>query len=90
MFYLYILYSEKDGRLYVGQTNNLQERLSRHNNGLALSTRDRRPLALVHQEEHLTRKDAVKREYFLKSLWGGREKKKILNTYLNNLRAKAS
>ncbi|MFH1129126.1 MAG: GIY-YIG nuclease family protein [Patescibacteria group bacterium] len=88
MFYLYILYSEKDKRLYVGQTNNLKNRLNRHNLGLVLATKGRRPLCLIHEEEYQTRREAVKREYFLKSLWGAREKKKILETYLNEVRAK--
>lgn len=33
MFVVYILYSDKDKDLYVGQTRNLEERLKRHNNG---------------------------------------------------------
>lgn len=82
MFHLYILYSKKDKNLYVGHTNNLEERLSRHNFGKVLVTKNRRPLVLIHGEVYKTRKEAVKREYFLKSLWGGREKKKILKNYL--------
>ncbi len=82
MFYFYILYSKKDKKLYVGHTNNLKNRLGRHNYGLILSTRNRRPLVLIHKEIYKARKEAIKRELFLKSLWGGREKKKILNNYL--------
>lgn len=88
MFYLYILYSKKDKRLYVGHTNNIETRLKRHNYGLVLATKNRRPLVLIHTEAHKTRKEAVKREYFLKSLWGSREKKKILESYLFKIRPK--
>lgn len=90
MFYLYILYSKKDKKLYVGHTNNLENRLNRHNCGLVLSTKNRRPLVLIHKEIYKTRKEAVKREAFLKSLWGGREKKKILENYLKKNRPKTS
>ena len=90
MFYLYILYSKKDKKLYVGHTNNLEKRLKRHNSGLVLVTKNRIPLVLIYSELHKTRKEAMKREYFLKSLWGGREKKKILEKYLKKIKPKTS
>jgi len=82
MFYLYILYSKKDKKLYVGHTNNLENRLRHHNCGLVLSTKNRKPLILIYKEVYKIRKEVRKRELFLKSLWGGREKKKILENYL--------
>lgn len=88
MFYLYILYSKKDKKLYVGQTNNLKARLGRHSSGKVLATKSRRPLVLIHDEFYKTRSEAFKREQFLKSLWGGREKGKILKKYLEKVRAK--
>ncbi|MGD9995052.1 MAG: GIY-YIG nuclease family protein [Salinivirgaceae bacterium] len=39
MFYTYILYSEKSGAFYIGQTNNLVDRLERHNSGRNKFTR---------------------------------------------------
>jgi len=33
MFYVYILKSEKDGKLYIGYTNDLKRRLEEHNSG---------------------------------------------------------
>jgi len=82
MFYLYILYSKKDKKLYVGHTNDLRKRFKLHDLGKVPSTKNRRPLVLIHKESYKTRKKARKRELFLKSLWGGREKKKILGNYL--------
>jgi len=46
MWYVYILVSEKDGRLYVGSTDDLKQRLKEHTHGLCQSTRFRRPLRL--------------------------------------------
>ena len=79
---VYILYSEKDTRLYVGCASDLGARLKAHNDGNVVSTRNRRPLVLIHSEEYKDRGDAFNRERFLKSLWGGRFKKKILGKYL--------
>jgi len=33
-YYIYVLRSKKDGKLYVGKTKNLKERIKRHNNGV--------------------------------------------------------
>lgn len=86
MFYLYILYSKKDKKLYVGHTNDLRRRFKLHNSGKVPSTKNRRPLVLIYYEAYKARKEARKRELFLKSLWGGREKKKILENYLKGLK----
>ena len=46
MWYVYILRSRKDLRLYVGSTDNLKRRLEEHRMGQCASTRPRRPLDL--------------------------------------------
>ena len=80
--FIYVLYSYKDNKLYVGCSHDLENRISRHNKGLVSSTKHRRPLELIHQEKFSNKTDAFKRERFLKSLWGGREKRKILENFL--------
>lgn len=82
-FFVYILLSEKDKKLYVGCTTNLEQRLRAHNTGSVLATKHRRPLIVIYKEEHDNEGEAFKRERFLKSLWGGRFKKKILKDYLS-------
>lgn len=82
---VYILYSEKDGRLYTGCTRDIGKRLQLHNSGKVPSTKERRPLRLIHEEEFENKGDAFNRERFLKSLWGGKVKKKILKNYLDGL-----
>ncbi|OGY43021.1 MAG: hypothetical protein A2729_05660 [Candidatus Buchananbacteria bacterium RIFCSPHIGHO2_01_FULL_39_14] len=44
MYYVYILKSQKDGKLYIGYTNNLKVRLEKHNQGKSFSTKRRGPL----------------------------------------------
>ena len=66
MFYVYILKSLKDDKLYIGSTNDLKRRLSEHNNGLNRSTKSRRPFEIRYYEACFSNKDARKREYNLK------------------------
>ena len=82
---VYVLYSKKDKELYVGCTNNLDNRLKSHQSGHIGATRHRRPLELIYKEQFNAKTDAFNRERFLKSLWGSREKKKILQRYLNGV-----
>ncbi|MEK7608687.1 MAG: GIY-YIG nuclease family protein [Patescibacteria group bacterium] len=66
MFYVYVLKSRRDGRLYIGSTNNLPRRLDEHNQGRVKSTRPRMPLDLVYYEAYLVEEDARVREGNLK------------------------
>ncbi|MEK6582550.1 MAG: GIY-YIG nuclease family protein [Nitrospirota bacterium] len=67
-YFVYIIQSLKDNSLYVGQTNNLQKRLIRHNQGRSQYTKPKRPWKLLYSEEFESRSMAVKREVALKSL----------------------
>ena len=71
-YYIYILQSEKGGNLYVGSTENLEDRLKKHNGGKVRSTKSRRPFKLIYSEELSSRTEARKRENYLKS-GAGRE-----------------
>jgi len=79
MFYVYILKSIKDQNGYIGTTDNLENRLMRHNKGEVKSTKYRRPFILIYNEEFDTLSEARKREWFLKCTpQGGKIKRKIL------------
>jgi putative endonuclease len=69
----YVLYIVEcsDGTLYTGITNNIKERLRKHNGeitGGAVYTRNKRPVKLVYKEEYTTRSEALKREYEIKQM----------------------
>ena len=66
-YYVYVLFSEKDGNLYTGYTNDIRERLKFHNEGKVTSTKNRRPLKLIYYEGCLNQQDATRREKYLKS-----------------------
>ncbi len=46
MWYVYILSSKRDGKLYVGSTNDLKRRVKEHHGGFCPATKNRRPLEL--------------------------------------------
>lgn len=70
MYYVYVLKSLKDKRLYVGHTNDLIKRFRQHNDGLAEVTKSRRPFQLLYYEACNILEDAVKREKSLKTGFG--------------------
>ena len=84
-YYVYILYSLKDNKLYIGFTNNLKKRLAEHANGKVDATKNRTPLKLIHYEYFVNRDDAEARERFLKSGYGRKQFKEILKHTLKNL-----
>jgi putative endonuclease len=83
-YFVYILLSNKDNKLYVGCTHDVNQRLIDHNTGKVNATKLRRPLIVIHTEEYQNKGEAFNRERFLKSLWSARFKKKILLAYKQN------
>ena len=75
MYYVYVLRSLKDNEIYTGYSSNLKSRIDRHNAGLVISTKNRRPLKLVYYQAFLSKKDATKEEIYLKS--GGKAKNNL-------------
>ena len=70
MFYVYVLKSQKDEKLYIGLTSDLRKRLAQHNNGKGKSTAYRTPFNLVYYEAYLSEKDALTGESQLKRFSG--------------------
>ncbi|MCI4644803.1 MAG: GIY-YIG nuclease family protein [Hyphomonadaceae bacterium] len=67
-FYVYMLASQKNGTLYVGHTDDLEERIFDHRNGRGSAfTRKHRLHRLVWVEAHDTRESAKWREYRIKA-----------------------
>lgn len=66
MFYVYVLKSKKDGKLYIGFTNDWRKRFEEHNLGKSLATRNRMPFGLLYYEAYFSGIDARNREIKLK------------------------
>jgi putative endonuclease len=64
---VYILLSDKDQQLYIGVTEDLDQRFTDHCSGRVTSTAPRRPLRLVHVEHYAAKRDALRREQYLKT-----------------------
>ena len=79
--HVYVLRSEKDGKLYVGSTSNIEKRLSTHNTGKVRSTKSRKPLSLIYQENYESITVARKRELFLKTGQGRKELNLLLERW---------
>ena len=71
MFIVYILYSEKFDKIYIGFTSDLEKRILSHNH-LATKgwTIKFRPWSVVHTEKFDTKAAAMNREKELKSARG--------------------
>jgi putative endonuclease len=67
MYILYILYSAKLNRYYVGSTNDIQRRLSEHNRPKGKYTDIGFPWQLVYTEEYKSKKEAMQREKLIKN-----------------------
>ncbi len=66
MGYFYVLQSLKDFGYYFGSTEDLHNRVQRHNAGYVKSTKGRRPWKLVYNEVYETIEEARFREYTVK------------------------
>jgi putative endonuclease len=68
MYTVYVLFSKKFNKIYIGYTNDLENRIISHNElgkkGWALRFR---PWTLVHSEEFNTKAEALLKEKQLKS-----------------------
>jgi putative endonuclease len=73
---VYILYSARFNRYYIGIAEDSNKRLSEHNNGKVRSTRPFVPWKIVHIEYYRTKQEARRREKYLKSAAGRRWRSK--------------
>ena len=62
---------------YVGYTNNLKERVKRHNSGKGAKFTRGRKWTLIYKEKFISKKEAISREYYIK-------KNRVLRNRLKN------
>ncbi len=88
MYYVYIIYSFKINKFYIGYTEDLQARIKRHNLGKSNFTSKGIPWTLVHYQAFLEKEDAQNEEKFLKTGKGRERRKKLLEIFIekNNLK----
>lgn len=84
MFYVYVLHSQKDGKLYTGYSPDLKNRLKSHESGYVTATKYRRPFLLIHYEAFLLESDAKRRELYIKGGNGKKELEWVLQDYFTH------
>ena len=84
MFYIYILKSEKDKKLYVGFTKDLRKRIAEHNAKKNPSTKGRGQFELIYYEAYKDEQDALTREKMIKHFGSSysKLKQRIVNSLL--------
>lgn len=93
MYYTYVLYcvDSKHGRneLYIGSTENLDNRVKQHEAGEVQTTKSFDKIILVYFEACLNKTDAKKREFQLKTGFGRGYLKRRLESYLKDINTRA-
>lgn len=80
-YYVYVLKSCVSERYYIGCTAELETRVSDHNKGRTRSTKPYLPWKLIYCEGFENKKDAFKKEWYLKHPKGYLEKLSIIKQF---------
>lgn len=83
-YYVYVLKSINHDFIYVGFTENLKNRFIQHNIKEEQSTKAYAPYELIHYEAYRSKKDAKRREVYLKTTKGRTTLRFMLSSYLVN------
>ncbi|PLS82092.1 endonuclease [Candidatus Saccharibacteria bacterium] len=72
MFDVYVIYNRQAGKIYIGQTANIDKRMQEHNQHTfkGFTARFQGSWELIFKESTATRSEALKREKQLKSFRG--------------------
>lgn len=79
-YFTYIIKSKVANRYYIGETDNLERRITLHNEGNSISTKAYIPWELVYFEKFATKTEALRREKHLKKM----KSKKYIEWLISN------
>lgn len=83
--YIYVLLL-KNGKTYLGSTNNLSRRLEEHKKGRVCQTKNKLPFIVILTQEFNSLQEAREKEQFHKTSWGRRKLKKLINPTIKNIK----
>jgi len=78
-YWVYILWSDKLQRHYIGSTSDIEKRIKYHNYGKSTYTKKGIPWKLIYKEVSDTKQSAWKREMEIKKYNGGNKFKKLIH-----------
>lgn len=82
MYYVYVLWSERDKKFYIGYTNDISRRINEHYQGKVHSTLRMHKPKLIFSEGFVSIIDARRREKYFKTTKGKKALKLILRESL--------
>lgn len=85
MYYVYVLQSLIDSKLYIGYIADLENRLKEHNSGECFSITSRSPFKLIFYEAYLNKEDAKRREHYFKTTKGKTTLRQMLKNYFTSI-----
>lgn len=86
MHYVYIIYSQKIKKFYIGKTDDLRERIIRHNSGRSVFTENGAPWTLAHYQAFAEKEDANREELFLKTGKGRERRNYLLKNFIDKIK----
>jgi putative endonuclease len=78
MYYVYLLRSTSEGKIYTGYTSDLKRRVREHFSQRVHTTHRMGEIKLIYYEAFTSKEDATKREKYLKTTKGKRAVKLML------------
>ena len=78
MYYVYLLRSKENNKVYTGFTANLKRRVKEHFSKKSFTTSRMKLLQLIYYEAFISEQDAREREVYLKTTQGKRTLKLML------------
>ncbi|KAA3639116.1 MAG: GIY-YIG nuclease family protein [Bacteroidetes bacterium] len=81
MFFTYVIQSLKTNQIYIGQTNDLEDRLLRHNSNRNKWTKNKGPWSIIFSKSFETRSEAVRLERKLKAF---KSRERVISWIQNN------
>lgn len=82
-YYVYVLKSQIKDFIYTGYSENLKQRFEHHNRGKARATKSYLPFDLIHYKAYSNKKDAKRRELYLKTSRGKTTIRTMLKEYFS-------
>jgi putative endonuclease len=82
MYYVYVLRSKRDEKFYIGHTGDLHNGITLQNQRKTATRKYRVPFDVIYCEGCVDKQDALRREQYLKSIYGHRFIRRRLQHFL--------